>query len=75
MVRKDRRRHSTFSALIISLVLVAALFIPVVLMEDVTKNVDAGGSGDPIFYVGGSGAGNYTKIQDAIDNASSGDTA
>ncbi len=27
-----------------------------------------------ILYVGGSGGGNYTKIQDAIDNASDGDT-
>ena len=27
-----------------------------------------------IFYVGGSGPGNYTKIQDAIDDASDGDT-
>ncbi len=27
-----------------------------------------------ILYVGGSGPGNYTKIQDAIDNASDGDT-
>ncbi|UCF13418.1 MAG: right-handed parallel beta-helix repeat-containing protein [Thermoplasmatales archaeon] len=27
-----------------------------------------------IFYVGGSGPGNYTRIQDAIDNASDGDT-
>ncbi|MFA5101741.1 MAG: right-handed parallel beta-helix repeat-containing protein [Candidatus Thermoplasmatota archaeon] len=27
-----------------------------------------------ILYVGGSGPGNYTKIQDAIDNATSGDT-
>jgi len=26
------------------------------------------------LYVGGSGAGNYTKIQDAIDNATDGDT-
>jgi len=30
-------------------------------------------SGD-ILYVGGSGEGNYTKIQDAIDNATDGDT-
>ncbi len=29
---------------------------------------------DNILYVGGSGEGNYTKIQDAIDNASDGDT-
>ncbi len=27
-----------------------------------------------ILYVGGNGEGNYTKIQDAIDNASNGDT-
>jgi parallel beta-helix repeat protein len=27
-----------------------------------------------IFYVGGSGSGNYTRIQDAINNASDGDT-
>ena len=26
------------------------------------------------LYVGGSGEGNYTKIQDAINNASDGDT-
>jgi nitrous oxidase accessory protein NosD len=30
--------------------------------------------GGDILYVGGSGANNYTKIQDAIDNASDGDT-
>ena len=29
---------------------------------------------DNILYVGGSGEGNYTTIQDAIDNASDGDT-
>jgi len=29
---------------------------------------------ESILYVGGSGPGNYTKIQDAIDNASNGDT-
>ena len=27
-----------------------------------------------ILYVGGNGSGNYTKIQDAIDNTSDGDT-
>ena len=31
------------------------------------------GQGD-IFYVGGGGPGNFTRIQDAIDNASNGDT-
>ena len=27
-----------------------------------------------VLYVGGSGPGNYTKIQDAVDDASDGDT-
>jgi parallel beta-helix repeat protein len=31
-------------------------------------------SGGKWWYVGGSGPGNYTRIQDAIDNASDGDT-
>jgi parallel beta-helix repeat protein len=38
-------------------------------MQDVEKN----GRGNTL-YVGGSGQGNYTKIQDAIDDASDGDT-
>ncbi|KAA0007607.1 MAG: hypothetical protein FE036_03360 [Thermoplasmata archaeon] len=32
------------------------------------------GTGGNILYVGGSGGNNYTKIQDAIDNANEGDT-
>jgi parallel beta-helix repeat protein len=34
---------------------------------------DANSSDGETLYVGGSGEGNYTKIQDAIDNASDGD--
>jgi parallel beta-helix repeat protein len=37
------------------------------------QTVKTSGRGD-ILYVGGSGEGNYTKIQDAIVNASDGDT-
>lgn len=36
-------------------------------------NEENGTSGN-ILYVGGSGQGNYSKIQDAIDNAATGDT-
>ncbi len=36
----------------------------------IIKSFDKG----DILYVGGSGEGNYTKIQDAVDNASDGDT-
>lgn len=31
-------------------------------------------SGNNVLYVGGTGSGNYSSIQDAIDNASAGDT-
>ncbi len=40
------------------------------IMEKSTKSI----IGRSILYVGGSGPGNYTSIQDAIDNASDGDT-
>ncbi len=40
---------------------------------DVKQSTMPTSSGDTL-YVGGDGLGNYTKIQDAIDNASVGDT-
>ncbi|HDN50977.1 MAG TPA: hypothetical protein ENG06_04290, partial [Thermoplasmatales archaeon] len=39
-----------------------------------TINADAAPLRGNTWYVGGSGPNNYTKIQDAIDNASDGDT-
>jgi parallel beta-helix repeat protein len=47
--------------------------IPSTAIVDEEKNYPTLKSGN-IFYVGGSGPGNYTKIQDAIDDASDGDT-
>ena len=38
------------------------------------RSADASLLGGNTLYVGGNGANNYTKIQDAIDNASDGDT-
>jgi len=38
------------------------------------KEVRASPGGENVLYVGGSGPNNYTKIQDAIDNATNGDT-
>jgi parallel beta-helix repeat protein len=38
------------------------------------KNITIQSDRDDILYVGGNGPGNYSKIQDAIDNASDGDT-
>ena len=42
-------------------------------VDDIKKTSKPISNGN-ILYVGGSGSGNYTHIQDAIDNASNGDT-
>ncbi len=54
------------SSLMITLMVIVATFMVVS-----PSNVKA--STGNILYVGGSGPGNYTKIQDAIDNATDGD--
>ena len=46
-------------------------------LNESVKDVKAGGTlggGGNILYVGGNGPNNYTKIQDAIDDATNGDT-
>ena len=40
----------------------------------IASEAEAAGTGGNILYVGGSGANNYTKIQDAINDANEGDT-
>ena len=57
---------------------ICLLFI-LILAHPITLGYDEKNQSSPIFsgntlYVGGTGHGNYTKIQDAIDNASDGDT-
>ena len=47
--------------------------IPSIGTTDVKQITTPATSGNTL-YVGGSGEGNYTKIQDALDNASNGDT-
>lgn len=39
-----------------------------------SENINLSATSSNILYVGGTGPGNYTSIQDAIDNASNGDT-
>jgi parallel beta-helix repeat protein len=55
----------------IILLFVGTCIIPA-MAQDVEKSLPA--SRGNWLYVGGSGPGNYTRIQDAIDNASDGDT-
>jgi nitrous oxidase accessory protein len=50
------------------------LFIGVTIAPSMAQDTEKQSSRGNWLYVGGSGSGNYTKIQDAIDNASDGDT-
>ncbi|MCD6573643.1 MAG: right-handed parallel beta-helix repeat-containing protein, partial [Thermoplasmata archaeon] len=56
--------------------IVIAGFIIAEIKNGITSNVEAQPAltGGNTLYVGGSGLNNYTSIQDAIDNASDGDT-
>jgi hypothetical protein len=53
------------------LLLIGASIIPIT-AQDTEKPLQT--SRGNWLYVGGSGPGNYMKIQDAVDNASNGDT-
>ncbi|PNX54119.1 MAG: hypothetical protein BV458_01065 [Thermoplasmata archaeon M9B2D] len=48
--------------------------LPLTAINNSSKMTWAIVSGDTTLYVGGTGPGNYSKIQDAIDNATHGDT-
>ncbi|MBE3139860.1 MAG: right-handed parallel beta-helix repeat-containing protein, partial [Thermoplasmata archaeon] len=53
------------------------LFVGTCIVPSIAQNIEKPSqttSRGNWLYVGGSGPGNYTKIQDAIDNASDGDT-
>jgi parallel beta-helix repeat protein len=59
-------------SILVCMLMIGAI-IPVsgtILMEKTSQILTTGYT----LYVGGSGSGNYTKIQDAIDNATEGDT-
>ena len=56
---------------------VVFLLISVIIIPISANNIESTfrqSSNGNILYVGGSGEGNYTKIQDAIDDACDGDT-
>jgi len=64
-----------FSVTILVLGIIAASFVIAEMKNGLSvENADAAPLGGNTWYVGGSGPNNYTKIQDAIDNASDGDT-
>ena len=57
----------------ITILFLGPCIIPTVAMDNLKESHIIQYSGKTL-YVGGSGEGNYTKIQDAIDDASDGDT-
>ncbi len=70
------KRTYTFCILCILSIALTLMMIP-----EAIAAVHTSGTSDPmplnrgsVLYVGGSGPGNYTSIQDAIDNATTGDT-
>lgn len=56
---------------VVALLVAGFLFVGVSLLYPSVRSQETVGN---TLYVGGSGIGNYTKIQDAIENASDGDT-
>ena len=60
-------------AIAVILLFFSVSVIPSTGTTDVKQSTVTTAKGDTL-YVGGNGTGNYSKIQDAIDNASDGDT-
>jgi pectin methylesterase-like acyl-CoA thioesterase len=56
---------------VVALLVAGFLFVSISVLYPGVRSEETIGN---TLYVGGSGFGNYTKIQDAIDNASEGDT-
>lgn len=66
-------QYKNFLTLILLVFFVNIIFNPIVSSEFIVKTYDSIVERN-ILFVGGEGPGNYTYIQEAIDNASDGDT-
>jgi len=60
-----------YSKQVINILIITSLILTICTYND---TAEAEKFYNNILYVGGSGEGNYSSIQDAIDNASDGDT-
>ncbi len=58
----------------IATILIIILLITPAIADEIGNYAIMKNDNGNVLYVGGSGPGNYSKIQDAIDNASNGDT-
>jgi len=75
VIRIDKQRDLLNKTLLIGIILLLIFMsiTPSYAVDNVKKSSTLVSSGN-ILYVGGMGPDNYTRIQDAIDDASSGDT-
>ena len=69
----EKRRFRKAVALTAAILFLGMCIVPLTSSITIEKTTPVILKGN-ILYVGGSGTGNYTKIQDAIDDASDGDT-
>ena len=69
LLAEDNLLHPKYLIILLGLMLIITGSVTAIN----TTHIQTQSKGD-ILYVGGSGAGNYTRIQDAIDNASDNDT-
>lgn len=71
-IRRGNSLNTKGLAVCVLLLVIGASGIPITAQDN--EAVSSSSSRGTWWYVGGSGPGNYTSIQDAIDNASTGDT-
>jgi len=72
MINKKIKKYLTFT---IAILFIGICIIPICSAAVLNKNLEIIGTATGnILYVGGSGGGNYTTIQEAIDDATGGDT-
>lgn len=69
-----KKQHLTITVSMTSVFLfLSFILIPVSAMNQSFHSFSSVIQGDSVLYVGGLGPGNYTRIQDAVNNASEGD--
>jgi parallel beta-helix repeat protein len=72
MINKKIKKSLTFT---IAILFIGACIIPIGNAAVLNKNIgNIGTAAGNTLYVGGSGGGNYTTIQEAIDDSTAGDT-
>jgi parallel beta-helix repeat protein len=70
---ESKVKKKLVSGIVVCMLLIGSMILPVAVTSS-SKKVTQSLTMGTILYVGGSGSNNYTSINDAVDNASAGDT-